>query len=860
MKFRASKTNYYCESAAVVRSIVVHNDFFLINAGSYLDDKVCTKHQQSDSLQVSGYESFVSLFPNSLSRRSDCTHNMKHRQVLANPKMEYRICSTITMKRSTSRTTGSILRFFHSDTGLQVIAVASKIIYHDRYGAGNLTIYTSAGFISSNANDKKLQNSVGCQKSHLKEYPTGSTKEGFFSRKKSTMLLDSVVGCGEIHRTSQPSEYTGKADDACLSMVRYKKFGQEVKTNDVVLRLAHFLLALIRSENVLSLFSSRNEHSIGEQTDFGVPDSNGSKRKEHSVYHASQTAKKQHSEHLVTHPYFTNPFAFDSAPRIPVDIEPKLDHEANKADHDCSVSFDVDGPIQKYKQSSRKDRNMKKKMRKKRRRSSREENHSSEQRTPEKEATVQSENLKHSSKSNGELLLTVDSTLAMKKALVLGDVDNELTTARNSFKGKIVSNRNAYVTTKRYQGTAQSGIQNNIKMKWQSWNAFRHDHQDQTSSLSTTKQKSQHRLSDTCSSPSPKTEERNSLIQAADSASELGQPKLSHEKLIRRDYKHQLSTNAYDEYEPDIISRSIAVNDYVQHQSAGENPFQQHRNQQASEQIHVNVPKGHKTLSQQPYQVKVLCSEAFIEFWGDVVAVIVSGEWMNTTSCGSSSYHDGKTNGCSKWSKIIVLDSPLLNCSGIDMEVSHNCCFLVILASHLQSTEKAKNYILKLAVLAALERYAKCYIFFYLDAELTSTMTKNMVKIQFATTTSSIHVICKTATLNNLAASIAQTILSLPDQHSIEDHLEALNDRLTVDRTMFMTTLLPVASVGGSIRCLTLARSLLPIGSPYFEILMKNQKLRQKILITILCHETTDALTPTILVQLTSVLWYGRQM
>jgi uncharacterized protein YukJ len=185
---------------------------------------------------------------------------------------------------------------------------------------------------------------------------------------------------------------------------------------------------------------------------------------------------------------------------------------------------------------------------------------------------------------------------------------------------------------------------------------------------------------------------------------------------------------------------------------------------------------------------------------------------------------------------------------------------LLILASHLQSNEKVKKYILKLAELAALGRYSKCYVFFCLDKELTTTMTQNMVKIQFAAATSSVHVVCKTATRSRLALAMAQTILSIPDPFMAEDHLAEPHDRLTLDRTTFLTSLLPTSSITGIIQCLALAKSLLPIGSPYFNILLKNQKLRQKILITTLCHETTGTLNPMILVQLSEAIWHGQRM
>ena len=138
-------------------------------------------------------------------------------------------------------------------------------------------------------------------------------------------------------------------------------------------------------------------------------------------------------------------------------------------------------------------------------------------------------------------------------------------------------------------------------------------------------------------------------------------------------------------------------------------------------------------------------------------------------------------------------------------------------------------------------------------------MTKHMVKIQFAAADSSIHVICKTATFGSLAAIVAHTILSIPIMPNNDINLESLNDKLTADRISFFTNLLPVASIGGSVEFISAARSILPNRSPYFEILLKNQRLRQQILITLLCHEAKDALNPLLSVQLSNALRHNKR-
>jgi hypothetical protein len=336
---------------------------------------------------------------------------------------------------------------------------------------------------------------------------------------------------------------------------------------------------------------------------------------------------------------------------------------------------------------------------------------------------------------------------------------------------------------------------------------------------------------------------------------------------LRREIGHKLEHgrnifNKDQHYRPTEPSKNVTSNLTAQHQSAGENSFQLLLDHPSSENMHGDFPDERSKAAQQSpsLSIKILCSETFLELWGEVVAAIVSREWTSSTSRGNSFQCVDQTDATTNRRKISFIDTPQLNGSGIDIEASHDCCFLVISASHLQSAEKAKGTVLKLAEIVAFGRYAKCYVFFYLDMDISSTMTKHMVKIQVAAAASSIQVICKTSTFSSLAATMAHTLLSLPNLNRDDDPLESLNDRLTVDRTTFLTTLLPIASVGGSIKCLTIAKSLLPMGSPYFEIILKTQRLRQQILISLLCDETKDALNPLVLVQLSYALRHGRRM
>ena len=842
MKCRAAKSNYYSEADSLFGIVVPQTECLLIEAGSYTADKRCvtqldSSHHQSHASEIISLSLSDSLSP-LIDDKCQTTTGTNHRNLLATPSSGYRqahpeityifhidkpFTTMVTMERNIASTIVTVLRFFLENHGFQVMTALSNII----------------NLVRCVPNSKLLE-----------ESPTVHSNPSCIPSAKGKVSLDSVE-CNILSPKAQGSgsgHVMQSNDDISLPIVVVgrKANARALNSNEFLFYLAQFMMTLIQNKKVWPvLFSTQTEPFMTEQLEKDSSVCRGVMKKRRIEFiDESPTAKKQ-----FIHPHDVAPESIaavakgkklDLQATTPINdsSEPHLatsETQAALPHSDCSRTCDVDDTVIKQKESSRKDR----KLKKKRRRMMKEANRSSPQGSPIMKAMVQSENVGDDRSNEGAPLLNNKSKAEVKNPWKLGNVDDELNAARSSINGKHLSSRNSFETSKRHQEPAHLGFHDNAKMKWKSWNAFRQDNKDTISTQ-------------------PVSTSKDRICRARSLGSEIvtkveqGQH-LLREKLIRRDYPNLPTKHANDEFNATHQSRPIAAGFELQYQSAGEKPFQQLRDSQPSVYTHKDLPIDLTTVSVLPpaRQIKVLCSESFLEIWGDIVAAIISGEWMSSLA---------ESKPILKWGKISIIDSPLLNGSGIDVEVSNNCCFLVISASHLQSIDKTKDIVLKLAELAALGRYAKCYVIFYLDKELTSTMTKHMVKIQFASATSSIHVICKTATSTNLAATLAHTILSQPNPHVIEDHPEALNDRVTLDRAFFLTSLLPVASIGGSIQCLTLARTILPTGSPYFEILLKNPRLRQKIIMSTLCHVTTDMLNPSVLVQLSYALLNGRRM
>jgi hypothetical protein len=291
-------------------------------------------------------------------------------------------------------------------------------------------------------------------------------------------------------------------------------------------------------------------------------------------------------------------------------------------------------------------------------------------------------------------------------------------------------------------------------------------------------------------------------------------------------------------------------------QTTGEASFQPEylSMKQADESQHLHSDEQTSKTVGALLPIKILCSEEFLETRGETVAELASGRWAIAANGKNLSKLPKDLIG----RKIVCIDTPMLESCGIHIEASNRCGMLIISTAQLENPIDAKQIVLSLAKLAAIGRYSNIQVFICCDSEITSSITKHVVKLQFAAstsrTTSPTKVFYKTTTSTSLAASLAHTILSLPNVLDSCTNLDNVQEGLVQDRVSFLTSLLPVINVGGAIECLELAKSLLSDDCPYFEIFLKNQRLRQQMMLHAISNETRQALQPAALVQMSHVL------
>jgi hypothetical protein len=563
---------------------------------------------------------------------------------------------------------------------------------------------------------------------------------------------------------------------------------------------------------------------------------------------------------------------------------------------DISGDVDDEGKVNPTPRNDRKEIKTKAKHREKRRRSK----HGSDNiqglspKSPRKHGAAEltlNDNINYQK----SLPANIESKLKMNKKRKMVDVDDELDKARNTMKRKAIKSRNVFAITNVPRSVV--GIPTNDMLLWKSGNKHRRNNQLPLFSLRTLQtsiskgevagESNHHRQIDYPLALPERSSNHHTSINLKDNVmflplgikgtdntngnNHLTNPNEvsninslskqpfdiftmdeSSSKLCWKPDRHMYESMTHAKHHQPVIAEKFKFHQ----QATGENSIQQMKlppkgNLSSGDQI---ITQDRKIEGCDSPRVNVLCSETFLDSWGDVVATIASGSWKNCSTCENPQKNYNSIHNISKPGHIVFFDSPLLNGSGVDIEASHKYCFLLVTAMQLESTEKAKEIVLKVAELAAVGRYSTFYVFFCLDSEISPTITKNLVKVQFAAANSTAHILCKTTTSSNLPASLANTILSIPTAPTSEGNLEICKQRLVLDRLYFLILLLPVVSAGGAIRCLTLAKSLLPEDSPYFEILMKNQRLRQQIIVILLSRETTDALNPAAVVQLSHVL------
>jgi hypothetical protein len=230
---------------------------------------------------------------------------------------------------------------------------------------------------------------------------------------------------------------------------------------------------------------------------------------------------------------------------------------------------------------------------------------------------------------------------------------------------------------------------------------------------------------------------------------------------------------------------------------------------------------------------KVLCSEEFIETWGDVVAELASGRWAHSFPANERS-HEVQTARCSG-RKVELRDTPLVDQCGVDIELSNRCAILLYNISTLEVPQQAREVVIGLAQLVAIGRYKQVCIILCYDVPVTTSITRHIVQLQTAVMSSegnlSTLTFFKTASPATLSTTIAQTVFVHNQAQSgplSELPTEVVADEQIGEWSRFLLSLLPILSAHGAIQCIQLAQQIAPSGLS-FGLLFQSVHARQQI-------------------------------
>ena len=257
---------------------------------------------------------------------------------------------------------------------------------------------------------------------------------------------------------------------------------------------------------------------------------------------------------------------------------------------------------------------------------------------------------------------------------------------------------------------------------------------------------------------------------------------------------------------------------------------------------HVSGPLVVSNLPEDASQlppVQLICSENFLEMWGDIVATLSSGKWQKQAA--SSDIPQPAVFG---GRKIQLLDTPLVDGCGIDIELPNRGGALAFSASALEDFSSAKESLVNLAQLAAIGRYKDVFVFICYDITPTDVILRHVSQLQNAVVSHqgqpSTKFYFKTASEASLPSCLAETILTRHRLSSTSSVSEAVADEQLRAWAQFLMQLVPTLSAHGAIQCIQLVKRFARPGQPTFGALLQSQEMRHKVLMHVASSNASE--------------------
>jgi hypothetical protein len=241
-----------------------------------------------------------------------------------------------------------------------------------------------------------------------------------------------------------------------------------------------------------------------------------------------------------------------------------------------------------------------------------------------------------------------------------------------------------------------------------------------------------------------------------------------------------------------VTANDIAFNDAF---SVSGETIQANMNNDDSAIVATDITLDSSDDKQHNTPIRLLCSEFFLENYGEVIAELVRGSLDG----------DGTTKS------IQFTDTNLIDTCGVDIETPGRGAIMVSSVSDIHKSGGLTNFLPRILELAATTRYHQLEIFICIDVELDATVTQVLGRLQTALLcggkVTKTRTTFKLSTKRSLGAWIAKTIISSTNSSSSGDTRDYslskvnhwLTDHRACRRLQFLLSVIPTLSVTGAL-------------------------------------------------------------
>ncbi|GKY91612.1 hypothetical protein MPSEU_000133000 [Mayamaea pseudoterrestris] len=259
--------------------------------------------------------------------------------------------------------------------------------------------------------------------------------------------------------------------------------------------------------------------------------------------------------------------------------------------------------------------------------------------------------------------------------------------------------------------------------------------------------------------------------------------------------------------------------------------------------------------------MRILCSESFLQTWSDLVAELGSGRWKALTTDQDQENNTPLPGLPVMGRPIELIDSPLVDKCGVDIELPNRQAIIVHSLSALDDETDAKQLVLEFARLVLEERYTLFHIIVCCDTIMTAALSRRLANLVVAGEGLNVEKISPFTTRvvmaspESISATIAATVSAAASDSAsqgMSPPASLAGDAKIIAYAKMLLIAAPMFSASGAIQCVDLVNKLAP-GVSMFPYVFESSSIQHELMkrsseMSTNCHATE--INPTALRQL----------